>query len=86
MQLAKHVKFREEQFGGVLFETQSEKVFTLNEGAAAIVRELPKGGDAHAIAARLKSRYQDPSATIEADVAALLDDLHRRGLITETAA
>jgi hypothetical protein len=86
MQLARHVKFREEQFGGVLFETQSEKVFTLNEGAAAIVRELPDGGDAHAIAARLRSRYQDLSATIETDVAAFLNDLRQRGLVTETAA
>ena len=28
MKLAKYVKFREEKFGGVLFETRSEKVFT----------------------------------------------------------
>ena len=30
MQLAKYVKFREEKFGAVLFETRSEKVYTLN--------------------------------------------------------
>ena len=35
MQLAKYVKFREEKFGGVLFETRSEKVFTLNPTALA---------------------------------------------------
>ena len=40
MQLAKFVKFREEKFGGVLFETRSEKVFTLNPTAAAVVREI----------------------------------------------
>ena len=40
MQLAKHVKFREEKFGGVLFETRSEKVFTLDATAAAVVREI----------------------------------------------
>ena len=39
MRLAKFVKFREEKFGGVLFETRSEKVFTLNPTAAAVVRE-----------------------------------------------
>ena len=27
MQLAKYAKFRQEQFGGVLFETRSEKVY-----------------------------------------------------------
>ncbi len=86
MQLAKYVKFREEQFGGVLFETQSEKVFTLNAAAAAVVRELPAGGDAGAIAARLKQRYQDPSNTIEHDVALLIEDLRTKGLIVEAAA
>lgn len=59
MQLVKHVKFREEKFGGVLFETQSEKVYTLNPTAAAVVREIKAGGDAKDIANRLKNRFQD---------------------------
>ena len=42
MQLAKYVKFREEKFGGVLFETRSEKVFTLNPAATAVVREISR--------------------------------------------
>ena len=45
MQLAKYVKFREEKFGGVLFETRSEKVFTLNPTATAVVREIQAGAD-----------------------------------------
>ena len=40
MKLAKYVKFREEKFGAVLFETRSEKVFTLNPTATAVVREI----------------------------------------------
>ena len=40
MRLAKYVKFREEKFGGVLFETRSEKVYTLNPTAVAVVREI----------------------------------------------
>ena len=47
MRLAKSVKFREEKFGGVLFETRSEKVFTLNPTAAAVVRELQAGRPEH---------------------------------------
>jgi hypothetical protein len=35
MKLAKYVKFREEKFGSVLFETRSEKVYTLNPTATA---------------------------------------------------
>ena len=86
MQLAKYVKFREEQFGGVLFETQSEKVYTLNPAAAAVIREIQPGSDAAAIAARLKGRFQDPDGLIERDVAALLGDLQRKGLVLEDAA
>ena len=39
MKLAKFVKFREEKFGGVLFETRDEKVYTLNPTGAAVVRD-----------------------------------------------
>jgi hypothetical protein len=81
MQLARYVKFREEKFGGVLFETRSEKVFTLNPTATAIVREIQAGGDEHAIAVRLKDRFDDGSGAIERDVAALVNELRQRGLI-----
>ncbi|HUH93591.1 MAG TPA: PqqD family protein [Casimicrobiaceae bacterium] len=81
MQLAKYVKFREEKFGGVLFETRSEKVFTLNPTATAVVREIQAGGDERAIVGRLKDRFDDGSGAIERDVAALIADLRQRGLI-----
>jgi hypothetical protein len=81
MQLARYVKFREEQFGGVLFETQTEKVYTLNHSAAAIIREVRSGGDARQIAQRLKGRFRDPSGTIEQDVMALIADLQHKGLL-----
>lgn len=83
MRLAKHVKFREEKFGGVLFETRSEKVYTLNPTATAIVREIQAGGDEHAIRARLEDRFSDAQGTIERDVVALLADLRTKGLVEE---
>ena len=43
MRLGQYVKFREERFGGLLFETRSEKVYTLSPTAAAVVRELSAG-------------------------------------------
>jgi hypothetical protein len=81
MQLGKYVKFREEQFGGVLFETQSEKVYTLNEPAASIVRELRAGRDIAQITASLKDGFDDPHGKIERDVADLLFDLGAKGLL-----
>ncbi len=83
MPLAKYVKFREEKFGGVLFETRSEKVFTLNAAAAAVVREINAGADEMQIAARLKERFDDRDAKIEFDVSAFIADLRQKGLIQD---
>jgi PqqD family protein of HPr-rel-A system len=81
MQLAKYVKFREEKFGGVLFETRSEKVFTLNPTATAVVREIQAGGDERTIVSRLKERFDDKSGSIEREIGALIADLRQRGLV-----
>jgi len=83
MRLAKFVKFREEKFGGVLFETRSEKVFTLSPTAAAIVREIGAGGDEHAITSRLKDRFDDRDGAIEREVLAFVADLRQRGLVED---
>jgi putative mycofactocin binding protein MftB len=85
MQLAKHVKFREEKFGGVLFETRSEKVFTLNATAAAVVREIAAGHDQEEIAVRLADCFSGPPAAIEREVASLIGDLRQKGLVEDSA-
>ena len=83
MRLAKFVKFREEKFGGVLFETRSEKVFTLSPTATAIVREIGVGGDERAIAERLRDRFEDRDGAIEREVLAFVADLRQRGLVED---
>jgi coenzyme PQQ synthesis protein D (PqqD) len=81
MQLGKYVKFREEKFGGVLFETQTEKVYTLNPTAAAIIRELGTGCDVTELTRRLADRFQ--AGSIERDIAVLIDDLRQKGLVED---
>jgi hypothetical protein len=81
MHLAKHVKFREEKFGGVLFETRSEKVYTLNPAATAVVREIQAGADEALIRQRLKERFDDNGGSIDRDVTALIADLRAKGLL-----
>lgn len=83
MKLAKYVKFREEKFGGVLFETRSEKVFTLNPTATAVVREIQAGSDARDIPARLKARYRDEGDTIEREAQAFIAELRQKGLVED---
>jgi hypothetical protein len=85
MQFAKYVKFREEKFGGVLFQTQSERVFTLNQAAAAVVQEVRPGHDADSIVVGMKKRFRDPAGTLETDVKTLLGALRSEGLIVDDA-
>ncbi len=83
MKLAQYVKFREEKFGGVLFETRSEKVFTLSPTGSAIVKEIVAGGTGMEISSRLKAAYEDKNTAIEKEVADFISSLKEKGLVTE---
>ena len=80
MRLAQYVKFREEKFGGVLFETRSEKVYTLNPTAAAVVREIEAACAEADIAPRLKARFASDAGAIEREVSAFIAELRSKGL------
>ena len=83
MQLSKYVKFREEKFGGVLFETRSEKVFTLNAVATAVVREIKPGSSESDIVAKLQASYEDRDGAIEREARAFIADLRNKGLVQD---
>lgn len=83
MKLAKYTKFREEKFGGVLFETRSEKVYTLNPTAAAVVREITPGIDEHQLLERVKAHFADDAGVVERDVRAYLAELREKGLLED---
>ena len=83
MKLAKYVKFREEKFGGVLFETRSEKVFTLNPTAAAVVRAIEGGGAEGDIVGSLNDNSTDRAGAGAGEAAAFIVQLKERGLVEE---
>ena len=83
MRLARHVKFREEKFGGVLFETRSEKVYTLTPTAAAVVQEIAGGRATQEIAPSLAERYHGADGAIEREVNAFLAELRDKGLVED---
>jgi len=83
MRIAKNVKFREEKFGGVLFETRSEKVYTLTPTAAAVVQEIAAGRGDDGIGPRLAERFAAPEGDIERDVAAFVARLRDQGLVED---
>lgn len=83
MKLAKYTKFREEKFGGVLFDTRSEKVFSLNPTAAALVREIRAGRDESAIVGRLQELFLGADGSIERETAAFIANLRQQGLVED---
>jgi hypothetical protein len=83
MRIAKNVKFREEKFGGVLFETRSEKVYTLTPTAAAVIQEIAEGRGDAGIAPRLAERFTAPAGTIEREVADFVAMLRDQGLVED---
>jgi len=83
MKLAKYTKFREERFGGVLFETRSEKVYSLNPSAAAIVREIVSGMDEPQIVERLRGRFHDGQNQLAPDIEEFLAQLRQQGLLED---
>lgn len=83
MKLAPFVKFREEKFGAVLFETRSEKVYALSPTGAAVVREVAAGADAAAVIKNLKNKFRDRTGRMEQEAAAFIAQLKEKGLVTE---
>lgn len=83
MRLARYVKFREEKFGGVLFETRSEKVYTLNPTATAVVREIQAETAERDIPGRLKARFRDEGGAIEREAIVFIAELRQKGLVED---
>lgn len=83
MRLSKYVKFREEKFGGVLFETRSEKVFTLNSVGTAVIREIQAARDQQEIVSRLKELFEDRDGAIERETLTFLIELRQKGLVQD---
>ena len=83
MRIARNVKFREEKFGGVLFETRTEKVYTLTPTAAAVVQEIVAGRGDGDLAPALAERFAAPDGTIEREVEAFVAELRDKGLVED---
>jgi hypothetical protein len=83
MKLAPFVKFREEKFGAVLFETRSEKVYTLSPTGAAVVREVIAGAEAGTLVAKLSEKFEDPTGKMAQEAASFLGQLKEKGLVIE---
>ncbi|MFC1522546.1 PqqD family protein, partial [Elusimicrobiota bacterium] len=72
-----------EKFGGVLFETQKEKVFVTNPAGTKIINLIKEGKDLKQVATALKHEYDAGEGEIEKDIAEFVGNLRKEGLIKE---
>lgn len=79
------IVFREmgEDAGGVLLNLESGEYRQLNTTGAAIWSLLSEGPTRDELVAKLRSRVENPPATIEAEVDSFIASLAERGLIAE---
>ncbi len=86
MEFARHVKWRSEKFGAVVFDTLNEKVFVTNKTGNGILGLLADGLDEAAVSERLGEEYTDADGDqIRSEVSVFLEDLRARGLVTSDA-
>jgi hypothetical protein len=81
MRLAKHVRFREERFGAVLFDTLREKVFVTNRQGGDILKHLLGGKSQEEIVDALVQTYSAPREQIASDVSSFVSQLLEKNLL-----
>jgi pyrroloquinoline quinone biosynthesis protein D len=80
--LARGMKLREDKARAQWVVLGPERMFVPDEIALEVIRLLDGRRSLAAIADDLAARYAAPRAEILADIAALLDDLAARGVVT----
>lgn len=81
MQFAEHVKWREEEFGAVVFDTLSEDVFVTNEVGRELLALIDRGLELPAVLAELAERYEGEGREIESDVREFVEQLQAADLL-----
>ena len=69
--------------GAVLVHVTSGRVFELNSTGIRVWELLTDGRNRAAIIASIEDEFAADAATVAADVEALIDELTKRGLLTE---
>lgn len=83
MELAQHVKIREEKFGVVIFDTLREKVFVTNKQGADILRLMMDGKSQDEIVRALMDEYDGGHEAIRNDVRNFIDLLGKNDLLVK---
>jgi pyrroloquinoline quinone biosynthesis protein D len=79
--LPRGVKLRRDEVRGRWTLLAPERIFEVDDTAAAVLQLCDGGRDLSAIVAELAARYNAPPAVIEKDVAAMLGDLQSKRVL-----
>ncbi len=80
------MKVREEKRGTVIFDTLNEKVYTVNETGASILKLLLSGNTLDGTAKILAQDYDDDEAAVKNDVIQFVDELAAKSLVVKVLA
>jgi pyrroloquinoline quinone biosynthesis protein D len=80
--LARGMRLREDAARGRWVVLGPERMFVPDETALEVLRLLDGSRSVAAIVADLATRYDAPSAEIQADVVAMLQELQEKGVVT----
>lgn len=81
MNLARHVRVREERFGAAVFETLREKVFVTNTTGARILQLIKEGKTVAEMTEVLAREYDEDPARIATDVTNFMEALKENNVL-----
>ena len=81
VKVSEEVLFQEIEGEAVLLNLANEQYFGLNEVGTRMWHLLSENGEIQQVLTRLKNEYRVDEATLKNDLAVLLDELGRQGLI-----
>lgn len=83
LELKKRIKLKEEKFGVVVFDTETEKVFVTNNIGKEIIEKLKEGKNLNQIVDELVKEYEGDSEQIRKDVNEFIEQLKKMDLVKE---
>lgn len=83
MRLSEHTKLRKEQFGTVVFDTLTEKIFVTDQIGSEILQLVEQEKDLPQIISELAEMFDADEKVIEKDVVDFTNELISSNIISE---
>ncbi|MCY0859884.1 MAG: PqqD family protein [Sulfolobaceae archaeon] len=83
MELKRRIKLKDEKFGVVVFDTETEKVFVTNQVGKEIINKIKEGKSIDQIIEELSNEYEGEKEQIRNDVYEFIDQLKKMDLLKE---